>query len=287
MLFGAKSEQFIKKDEPILQQIPFEEYATQEEKQDETPVKEKITYEPEKKSNHKGRTAIPEHLPVLERVIEPVEDTTNMIKIGEERTEILEYVPEKFFKLVIVRPKYAQSEQNQDLALNSEVKNVVIAELPSRPIPKCLAGNALLTAILINKYVDHLPLYRQQQIFKRSGVEIPPSTIDSWVEQLGKLLKILYDKMVIEIKSQTYLQADELRNEKVSTNKIIKLREQTTTKVLDSDKKGSTHLGYYWTYHAPLKNTVVFDYQKGRSIDAPRELLQGYTGALLPSGARI
>jgi len=269
MLFGAKSEQF-KTDLPALKEIPFEEYATVEEKSDETLVVETITIERKKNSTHKGRAAIPTHIPVYEQVIEPTEDTTGMVKIGEERTEMLEYVPEKFFKFVIVRPKYALAEKNQDISLNPTSKNVVIAEIPSRPIPKCLAGNALLTAILVNKYVDHLPLYRQQQIFKRSGIEIQPTTIDSWVEQLGKLLKVLYDKMVVEIKSQTYLQADE-----------------TTTKVLDSDKKGKTHLGYYWTYYAPLKNIAVFDYQKGRSIDAPREILEDYEGALQTDGYNV
>ena len=269
MLFGAKSEQF-KTDLPALKEIPFEEYATVEEKSDETPVVETITVERKKNSTHKGRAAIPAHIPVYEQVIEPTEDTTGMVKIGEERTEMLEYVPEKFFKFVIVRPKYAVAEKNQDISLNPTSKNVVIAEIPSRPIPKCLAGNALLTAILVNKYVDHLPLYRQQQIFKRSGIEIQPTTIDSWVEQLGKLLKVLYDKMVVEIKYQTYLQADE-----------------TTTKVLDSDKKGKTHLGYYWTYYAPLKNIAVFDYQKGRSIDAPREILEDYEGALQTDGYNV
>lgn len=269
MLFGAKSEQF-KSDLPVLKEIPFEEYATKEEKLDETPVIETITVERKKNVTHKGRTAIPNHIPVYEQVIEPTEDTTGMVKIGEERTEMLEYMPEKFFKFVIVRPKYAVAPKNQDISLNPTTKNVVIAEIPPRPIPKCIAGNALLTAILVNKYVDHLPLYRQQQIFKRSGIEIPPTTIDSWVEQLGKLLKILYDKMVTEIKSQTYLQADE-----------------TTTKVLDSDKKGKTHLGYYWTYHAPLKKTVVFNYQKGRDINAPREFLQGYKGTLQTDGYNV
>ena len=110
---------------------------------------------------------------------------------------------------MLIRPKYARLEENQTFELNSETKNVVIASLPSRPIEKCLAGNNLISAILINKYVDHLPLYRQQQIFKRSDIKIAPSTIDSWVAQLGKLLEPLYDRLTNEIKAQTYLQADE------------------------------------------------------------------------------
>jgi hypothetical protein len=161
-------------------------------------------------------------------------------------------------------------EKAQDVSLRPENKNVVIAGLPSRPIEKCLAGNSLLAALIINKYIDHLPLYRQQQIFKRSDIEIAPSTIDSWVAQVGKLLKILYDRLVDEVKSQTYLQADE-----------------TTTKVLDNQKKKKTHLGYYWTYHAPLARLVAFDYQKGRGTDAPRGFLQGYQGILQTDGYNV
>ncbi|MDZ7775980.1 MAG: transposase [Bacteroidales bacterium] len=101
----------------------------------------------------------------------------------------MEYVPERFFKLVIVRPKICQGGEAQDVSLRPENKNVVIAGLPSRPIEKCLAGNSLLAALIINKYIDHLPLYRQQQIFKRPDIEIAPSTIQSWVAQVGKAYK--------------------------------------------------------------------------------------------------
>jgi transposase len=285
MLFGSKSERF--EGDTNQMKIEFEEYATEEEKKDETLVKETITYQREKKSKkHNGRNPLPENLKIVEHIIEPEEDTSEMKKIGEERTEILDYVPEKFFKLVLIRPKYARLEKNQVLELNTATKNVIIAPLPSRPIEKCLAGNDLLIAILINKYVDHLPLYRQQQIFKRSDIEIAPSTIDSWVAQLGKLLEPLYDRLSNEIKAQTYLQADEPRNELVNTIEN-KLGEQTTNKVLDKNKKGKTHLGYYWTYHAPLSKLVAFDYQKGRGKDAPREFLENYKGSLQTDGYAV
>jgi len=154
MLFGSKSERF--EGDTNQMKIEFDEYATEEEKKDETPVKETVTYERKK---HNGRNRIPKNLKVVEHVIEPEEDTSEMKRIGEERTEILEYVPEKFFKLVLIRPKYARLEKNQVLELNTAIKNVVIAPLPSRPIEKYLAGNDLLSAVLINKYIDHLPLY--------------------------------------------------------------------------------------------------------------------------------
>src|SRR5690554_4581614 len=124
MLFGSKRERY--EGDSNQAKIEFEEYASDEQQQDETPVKQTITYQREKPAKkHNGRNSIPEGLPVVEHVVEPEEDTTDMKKIGEERTEILEYVPEKFFKLVIVRPKYARTEQQAEVT-DPEQKNIVI-----------------------------------------------------------------------------------------------------------------------------------------------------------------
>lgn len=256
--FGSKSERFAKApvDENQLN-LPFEELTAKTKDANDKTVKEKISYTRKKASNHRGRNKLPEHLPVREIIINPEGNTNGLKKIGEERTEILEYTPGKFFKLVLIRPKYEKESQ----------EGVLIADLPSRPIEKCLAGNALLSSILINKYVDHLPLYRQRQIFKRADIEIAPSTIDSWIQQLGKLLDPLYDAMVDTIKNDGYLQADE-----------------TPTRVLDKQKKGKTHRGYYWVYYSPLKRMVVFDYQKGRGKDAPKKILDEFTGYLQTDG---
>jgi transposase len=259
MLFGSKKERFISENKEQLAFL-FEEFASQEALDDETPVKEKITYEREKPSKHAGRNKLPENLPVIEEIIEPEEVTEDMVKIGEEITEMLEYTPAQFFKRVIIRPKY----------VNKTTQEIKIAALPSRPIEKCLAGNSVLTHILVSKYVDHLPLYRQQQIFKRADIEIAPSTIDSWVALSGNLLVPLYDRMVEVVKNQRYLQADE-----------------TTLKVLDKNKKGDTHLGYLWVYHAVLSKLCVFDYQKGRGTDAPRQMLTDYRGALQTDGYKV
>lgn len=258
MVFGSRTEKFLK--EPVDSNqlsLSFEELAAKDEAATDQPVKETITYERRKNKNHNGRNQLPENLPITEVVIEPTESTEGMVKIGEERTEILELAPAKFFKLILVRPKYAKANG----------QGVVIGELPSRPIEKCLAGNSLLTSILINKYVDHLPLYRQQQIFKRYGITIAPSTIDGWVSQLGTLLESLYNAMVNVVKNDGYLQADE-----------------TPTRVLDRTKKGQCHRGYYWVYHSPLKRMVVFDYQTGRGKDAPRKILEDFKGYLQTDG---
>lgn len=259
MLFGQKKERFIAKDKEQLELL-FEEFASEEVLEDDTPVKEKITYEREKPSKHAGRNKLPENLPIEEEIIEPADSTEGMVKIGEEITDMLEYTPARFYIRRITRPKY----------VNKSTQEIKIAELPSRPIEKCLAGNSVLTHILVSKYVDHLPLYRQQQIFKRAEIEIAPSTIDSWVAHSGRLLEPLYDRMVEYVKNQGYLQADE-----------------TTLKVLDKNKKGKTHLGYLWAYHAVLSKMCVFDYQKGRGIDAPREMLTDFSGTLQTDGYSV
>lgn len=262
MKFGTQSERFVKQIiDPKQLHLSFEELAQKSEKDSdqEKPVKELITYQ-RTKNKHNGRNKLPEDLAVKEIVIEPEESTEGLTKIGEERTEILEYTPGDFFKIVIIRPKYAKEENS----------GILIADMPLRPIEKCLAGNYLLASILINKYVDHLPLYRQQQIFKRRGIQIASSTIDSWVSKLGFLLEPLYNAMIGSIKHSSYIQADE-----------------TPTRVLDKNKKGKSHRGYYWVYHSPLKRMVIFDYQKGRNKDAPRKILENYKGYLQSDGYAV
>ena len=257
MLFGAKRERFIKEENPNQLNLGFEELENKNENSTEETVEKTVTYKRTKKTDHKGRNKLPDDLPVHEVEILPLESIEGLKKIGEERTEVLELAPAKFFKLVFVRPKYAKAND----------EGVLIGEMPSRPIERCLAGNTLLGSIMINKYVDHLPLYRQQQIFKRWGIKIASSTIDGWVSQLGTLLEPLYDAMVNVVKNDGYIQADE-----------------TPTRVLDKTKKGKCHRGYYWVYHSPPKKMVVFDYQRGRSKEAPREMLDNFKGYLQTDG---
>lgn len=83
--------------------------------------------------------------------------------------------------------------------------------------------------------MDHLPLYRQLQRFKREKIPIAPSTLEGWTRQSLEIIDILYRQLLEDTKSKGYLQADE-----------------TPIKVLDKNKKGGTHQGYYWVYHNPM-----------------------------------
>lgn len=160
LMFGAKRERFIKNQDENQLSLPFDvEQETEPEKQQET-----ITYvrAKTKRENHPGRLPLPDHLPVEEIVIEPEEDTTDMKCIGKEITDQLELIPAKLFIKRYIRPKYIKAEDDEVLKHKG-----IIADLPVFPIEKGLAGPGLLAQIMIDKFVDHLPIYRQIERFKR------------------------------------------------------------------------------------------------------------------------
>ena len=130
-----------------------------------------------------GRMTLPNHLPVKEIVIEQKEGTSGMKCIGREVTDQLELVPVKLFIKRYIRPKYIAPENTETL----EHKGV-IANLSTFPIEKGMAGPGLLAQIMIDKFVDHLPIYHQLGRFKREGIKIPSSTINGWQESVASLL---------------------------------------------------------------------------------------------------
>jgi len=112
-----------------------------------------------------------------------------------------------------------------------------------------------------------LPLYRQKQIFARENIQIASSTIEGWTKQALEKLEPLYNQLIFDTKAQGYLQVDE-----------------TVIKVLDSDKKGATHHGFFWVYHAPLVGTVLFDYNPTRGSIAAAGMLGNFKGYLQTDG---
>src|SRR5690606_29749879 len=144
--------------------LPYDaEPATAEQLQQE--INEKIEYV-RKRPNHKGRAKLPEHLPVEEIEFHQEGDLWGMVCIGKEITEELECEPARFYIKRYIRYKYAAKSG----------EGVKIAELPDRVIDKGIPGAGLLAMILTDKYVDHLPLYRQKQRFARENIQIPSST---------------------------------------------------------------------------------------------------------------
>lgn len=253
MQFGQKRERF--EGDPNQALLPFEADATAVVEQ-QVETKEKIEYV-RKRPNHHGRAKLPGHLPVEEIEIHPEGDLSNLVCIGKEVTEELECEPARFFIKRYIRYKYA--------AKNGE--GVKIGLLPERVIDKGIPGAGLLASILVDKYIDHLPLYRQKQRFARENIQIASSTIEGWTKEALLKLEPLYDQLVFDTKNKGYLQVDE-----------------TPIKVLDSDKKGAAHQGYYWVYHAPLDGAVLFDYSPTRGSTAPLPILGNFKGYLQTDG---
>ena len=197
MLFGAKRERFVSNADVNQMTLPFDipEQTAKE------PELEKVEYVRAKSSreNHPGRLELPSHLPVEEVVIEPKESTEGLKCIGQEITSTLDYTPAKLFVRKYIRNKYAMPDG----------QGILIGELPARPIEKGIAEAGLLSNILVEKFVDHLPVYRQIERFKREQVRIPATTIDSWITQTANLVEPLYEHLKKLVLGQGYLQVDE------------------------------------------------------------------------------
>ena len=263
LIFGSKNERFI--PSVSADQLALD-IAIQQKEQAIVPATETIQYErkkatkPEREKVQTGRMALPASLPREQVIIEPSVDVTGWRKIGEEKTEELERIPGKLFVRQYIRSKYVDPKGEQ----------IVIGELPVRPIDKGIAGPGLLAQIVIDKYVDHLPVYRQVQRFEREGMKLPISTLADWISGSCTLLEPLYEAHRKLVLKQNYLQADE-----------------TPIKVLDKAKKGTTHRGYHWVYHAPLARLVLFDYREGRGREGPNECLQDFSGYLQTDGYAV
>jgi transposase len=261
MIFGSRHERFIPSsaEHPQLSlDIKAEAIATASVTSTKQISYTRTTIAVEQKPlQHPGRMKLPESLRRQEIVIEPTEDITACKKMGEEITEVLEYQPGELYVKQYKRIKYAKPDNG----------GVLIGKLPSRPIEKAMAGEGLLAQIVIDKYVDHLPLYRQMQRFERSGVKLSYSTLTDWVSDTCKLITPLFEALKAEVLKSNYLHADE-----------------TPIKVMDKDKKGETHRGYYWVYQNSVNKIVFFDYQEGRGREGPTEILQNFTGYLQTDG---
>jgi transposase len=261
LIFSSKRERFIAAEQPEQLALELGEDPVGESRVEAT---EKITYQRRKKK-HPGRTALPENIPIEEVIIEPEEDTSELKLIGEEVTDTVDYRPGVLLKRRYIRRKYARVEEAEDQP------SVVIGELPERPIPKGIAEAGLLAHLIVSKYVDHLPFYRQIEQFKRNHAwTIHKSTLNDWFAACCSLLDALYQTHLRVVMNTDYLQADE-----------------SPIKVQDSNKKGKTHQGYMWVYRHPLNGLVLFDYSKGRGMHGTKQRLTNFQGVLQCDGYAV
>lgn len=260
MIFGPKHERFVPAI-PVAQNqltlgIAVETLATPEAKITQVPAHERKQIE-KKTKIHPGRNPLPSSLRREEIILEPLEEVTDCVCIGQEITEVLEVKAAEFYVKRFVRHKYARKND----------AGVAIAVLPNRVIDKGIAGSSVLAMLIINKFIDHLPVHRQLAIFKRIGVELNYNTVLDWSNQSLNVLLPLYDLLRQKVFDSGYVQADE-----------------TTLKVLDNEQKGKAHRGYLWAYKNPLQKLIFFEYQHGRGKTGPEELLKKFKGYLQTDG---
>lgn len=263
MVFGPKHERFIPTIPVSQNQLALNiEQATLVQPGvtiTQVPAHERKQVE-KKKKVHPGRNPLPESLRREEIILEPLEDVTGCVCIGEEITEVLEVKSAEFFVKRYVRPKYVRKND----------EGIAIADLGNRVIEKGIAGPSVLAMLIISKFVDHLPIHRQIAIFKRIGVELKYNTVLDWSNQSLKVLIPLYDLLKKKVFESRYLQADE-----------------TTIKVQDNEKNGKTHQSYLWGYRSTLLNLIFFEYQPGRGKTGPTELLKNFSGHLQTDGYAV
>ena len=260
MVFGPRSERFkVAAEVPVNQLslgVSTEPVAQVEVKK--TTVKEhdrsKVKLQAKK---HPGRTPLPSTLRREEIIIEPSEDVSGCTRLEDEVTEVLEVKAAEFYVKRYVRRKYVRQAE----------EGIAIGKLPTRAIDKGIPGASVLAMLLVGKFVDHLPIYRQIAIFKRSGINLHYNTVLDWTNQGMEVLTPLYELLKRKILKSIYLQADE-----------------TGIKVLDSEKNGSSHQGYLWAYRDVLSNLVLFEYQKGRNKEGPANFLREFKGFLQTDG---
>ncbi len=263
MQFGRKSEKLQRQIEQLqlrLEDLQLEQAAETTQRTESGWAETSPPREKEKPR----RRPLPEHLPRQTQMHESQHSACpdcggELRKLSEDVSEMLEYVPECFLVIRHVRPKLSCRR----------CERIVQAAAPSRPIVRGLAGPGLLAHVLISKYADHLPLYRQCEIYERQGVELERSTLADWVEGCSKLLDPLVEALQRYVMTAGKLHADETRVPVLAPG------------------QGKTKTGRLWTYvrdDRPAGDTaapaVWFAYSPDRGGEHPVQHLRTFRGAL-------
>ena len=269
-LYGSKTEKLSSSTQALLDfEVPLSVVDNSEKEVIEVPSHKRVIT--------RGRKPLPDNLPREQIIYEPEQThcqccSAELVAIGQEVTEELEKIPAQLKVIEHIRIKKACNK--------CKGAKVLIPQLPATlfPLEKARPGPGLLADIIISKYVDHLPLHRQEGIFARHGIQIRRQRMCDWVAGVVQLINPLYVALLEEIFKQSYLHADE-----------------TTLKVQDNMKEGQCHTGYLWGLHAPpifgppdstadpslLRGALVwFHYDKSRSGDVPNQILKDYQGAV-------
>jgi len=214
----------------------------------------------------RGRKPLPKNLPRVDVIHELAEserhcdhDGRRLTEIGEVVSEQLDIIPAKIQVIRHIRKQYA-CDCGQCLKT---------APLPAQPIPKSLASPGLLAHITVSKYQDALPLYRQEQILQRIGVELPRATLANWMIKAGTLIQPLINLLQDRLLSADILQMDE-----------------TPVQVLKEPGKTAQSKSYLWVQRGgpPEHPIVLYHYDPGRGAEVAKRLLEGFSGYLQTDG---
>jgi transposase len=262
MQFGRKSEKLSQQIEQL--ELRLEELQAKPDENASQPQKQHpSTFSPASPAKP-ARRALPDHLPRQTQRHDPKESACpdcggELRTLGEDISEMLEYVPASFLVVRHVRPKLSCTKCDR----------IVQAAAPSRPIERGVAGPGLLAHVLVSKYTDHLPLYRQSEIYERQGVELERSTLAGWVGGTSELLEPLVESLRRYVTAAGKLHADD-----------------TPVPVL-APGNGKTKTGRLWTYvrddrpagdeRAPA---VWFAYSPDRKGEHPEQHLGEFRGTL-------
>ena len=263
-LFGVKSEKVCAEQfELALEDIEAaQEMVHAEDEADDLQARGK----PQPRKANRG--SLPKHLPRIEEVIEPestvCECGCERHVIGEDVSERLDIVPAQFRVIVTHRPKYACRDCED---------GIIQAPAPAHLIPGGMPSEATVSHVIVSKYADHFPLYRQAQIYSRQGVDLDRSTLAAWVGRAAFELNPVYDALLANLKRSSKLFMDE-----------------TTAPVLDPGRR-KTKTGYFWAlarddrpWGGEDPPGVAFTYAPGRSGQYAEDILKGFSGTLQVDG---
>jgi transposase len=257
-IFGQRAEKFIDKNAEQLLLQGIEDIPQDEPQKETIATHQRI----KPKRNGQDKITLPEDLPIERQVIDIPENEKicsetgqTLVKIGEEVTQKIAHKPGSYYLKEIIRPKYALPSED----------GIRTAPLPESLLNRCQADDSFLADILVKKFADHLPLYRQVEMLARQGISISRQILCQWVTRCGKALKPLYDEMAQQVLN--------------SRNVFI---DETPIDMLDPGK-GKTQQAYMWTMvggktaDPPYR---IYNFRTDRRHSHAVDLLKEYKGVL-------
>jgi transposase len=210
-----------------------------------------------------GRHPKPENLPVRREIIDlPEDQKAGLVRIRDEITQQIEYRPSQFYLLELVRPVYAHPEKKHAPR---------IAALPPQVIPQAGVGPGFIAHVLTAKYVDFLPLHRQESIDARGGAWVSRQARCRYVDAAAHLLITIRSQMIEKILKSNYVHVDE-----------------TFTKLLDPDRPGKAREAYLWGYRDPKEKVVVLEFSTSRSAQILHDFFpKDWAGIVQTDGAAM